>query len=164
MLGGYPVAYFQRSEKEHIFDIFLGEDRRIIIKNLKEWVSIHIEKPSDLDFVTSVGMMGDFMTGARLARDGITVIEDENEFGQEWQVLPDEPQLFTTNVFEPAHPAKCQLPVVDEAAAAEQRRKLAEIGITQEKAEAVCAGMPAHKEFCIKDVLATGDLDVAGAF
>lgn len=164
MMGGFPVSYFQRSEKEHIFDIFLGDNRRILIKNLKEWVSIHLDNPSDQDFLTSTGMMGDFMEGKLMARDGKTVMTDENAFGQEWQVQPTEPQLFQRSEFEPKAGAQCILPLADGKSAEAQRRLLEERGITREKAEAVCQFMPAHKEFCVEDVLATGDLDVAGAF
>lgn len=164
--GAFPVAYFERSEKEHVFDIFIGGDRRIVIKNLKDWVSIKIENPTVEDFTTSVGMMGDFHGAGLLGRDGITVFKEgeENAFGQEWQIRSDEPQLFQRKNFEPQYPAKCILPVIDEEATQAQQRRLAESGITQEKAAEACAGHPAHKEFCIADVLATGDLDIAGAF
>ena len=39
-------------------------------------------------------MMGRFETGEMIGRDGSTVFEDANAFGQEWQVLDTEPKLF----------------------------------------------------------------------
>ena len=37
-------------------------------------------------FTNSTGLMGSFETGELLARDGVTVISDHNQMGQEWQV------------------------------------------------------------------------------
>ena len=55
-------------------------------------------------------MMGDFETGYMLARDGVTVLEDPNEFGMEWQVLDTEPKLFQNPERFPQYPDNCVLP------------------------------------------------------
>ena len=49
------------------------------------------------------------------------------------------------------------------ATAAEVQRRLAESSVTEEQAKAACANVPSHQEFCVRDVLATGDLDLADA-
>ena len=53
--------------------------------------------------------MGDFKTGSRLARDGQTILADDNEFGQEWQVRDTDGSLFLTRAA-PQHPDVCALP------------------------------------------------------
>ena len=65
--------------------------------------------------------MGDFKTGSRLARDGKTVLADDNEFGQEWQVRDTDGSLFLATAA-PQYPDVCALP----APAAQEKRRAAE--------------------------------------
>lgn len=45
-------------------------------------------------FGNKIGLLGDYKTGKTLARDGVTVIHDFIDLGNEWQVLPVEEILF----------------------------------------------------------------------
>ena len=107
---------------------------------------------------TSQGMLGEYGTNKMLARDGVSIIEDPIAFGQEWQVLPTDPQLFQVNR-SPEYPEKCILP---DPAAKESRRRLGET-VALKSAKAACAHWGDQKQaaLCIADVMATGDLDYA---
>jgi len=66
----------------------LGKGDRIAVKTFKDWVSVNAKGTSDDFWKDSVGLLGNYSTGARLlARDGVTILKNDNEFGQEWQVL-----------------------------------------------------------------------------
>ena len=76
---------------------------------------------SILEGFDSQGILGRFDDGAMLARNGTTIIEDANDFGQEWQVLGSEPMLFTEREG-PQHPQNSTLPSATETYTAIQRR------------------------------------------
>jgi hypothetical protein len=93
----------------------------------------------------------------------MTILAEPNDFGQEWQVRPDEPKLFAREDRAPQYPEKCKLPKKSMA----ESRRLAELSFTKEDALKACAGVPADEvKNCVYDVLATGDLSYAeaGAF
>ena len=96
--------------------------------------------------------------GARLARDGSTILEDPNQFGAEWQVRDTDPKLFLVNRH-PQFPAKCTMP----NAAERTSRRLGENNISSEAASEACGYIKdryAH-DMCVFDVIATNDLAVA---
>jgi hypothetical protein len=101
-------------------------------------------------FKGSLGLLGDYTSGKKLARDGETEIEDPTEFALEWQVRDTEPLLFSTARF-PQFPTQCTPP-----------KKIMgnRLGLShmQEQAEAVCAAWTTDKEDCIFDVIATRDV------
>ena len=104
------------------------------------------------------GLLGSFPEGEMIARDGKTIVEDANEFGMEWQVLPSEGMLFHTVGSVPAS-EKCAMPVKS------QKRRLGESHISNEEAAAACADVDADDfEACMFDVLATNDKTLAGAY
>ena len=112
-------------------------------------------------FSTSAGMMGAFSTGEKLGRDGVTIIDDTDEFGQEWQVLPTESKLFHENgddiVQAPTH---CEIP-----SKTEMRRRLDEAHLTVEEAEMACSRInPDEFDLCVFDVMASNDKNLAGAY
>ena len=49
---------------------------------------------SNKNFGDSLGLMGTYHNGLKMSRDNTTVLEEPNDFGQEWQVMPWEPKLF----------------------------------------------------------------------
>ena len=63
----------------------------------------------------------------------------------------------------PQFPAKCIQP---EDPQGQRRRRLAESGIKMEEAEAACAKLenPLDRKDCVYDIIATQDLDIAGAY
>jgi len=134
----------------------MGAHGKVYLKAFKDLVGVKFDGFHSSDFGDSVGMMGSYENGAHVARDGKTVIEDVNEFGQEWQVLPSGPMLFQT----PPTEGECVLPTP----ATDSSRRLGE-SISEEAAEIACAKSTAFEQ-CIYDVIATGDLEAAtaGAF
>merc|ERR1719491_1549071 len=160
-----PVTYKLHGDVTHIYVIDTSRvtgdvDSKIKVQTYKDWVSIHMDYPHRDDFGDSVGMLGSFPEGVRFARDGVTVMEDDNEFGQEWQVLPEEAGLFEGARF-PQHPEKCVLP--DTLPHSSTNRRLAESAVSEEDARAACNHLEMHQEFCVRDVLATQDLEMAEA-
>lgn len=101
--------------------------------------------------------MGEFGTGKLLARDGVTVMDEPNTIGEEWQVRDSEDMLFQV-ARAPQYPGKCIIPNVTTT----KTRRLGE-SITRDAAEKACAGWKENKILCIQDVIATGDLDLAAA-
>jgi hypothetical protein len=106
-------------------------------------------------FKGSLGLLGDWETGKRLARDGVTELngEDATEFALEWQVQDADPRLLKHQRF-PQWPQQCIPP---------KKMMGNRLGIShmKEQAEAVCANWKEDKEDCIFDVIATRDVLVA---
>ena len=105
-------------------------------------------------------MLGDFDTGRLLARDGRTVVKDRNDIAKEWQVREDEPMLFQSIQY-PQHPQECVLPT--EPTRKKESRRLGESVARAAAAKACAQWREDEKDLCIKDVLATGDLELAQA-
>jgi hypothetical protein len=158
-LSGFEFSHTQPIEHQHVFEVHLGGQQRIKMKTYKDFVAVSIEQGNKKRFGDSVGLMGDYEGNMR-ARDGTTVIEDPNAFGQEWQVLPTEPKLFQEDCL-PQHPQTCTLP--SPVAKSQVRRRLSEASNLAEAAEVACAQWGEGMESCVYDVLATGDLGMAQA-
>merc|ERR1711937_263112 len=103
----------------------------------------------------SLGLLGDWETGKRLARDGRTLMDDPDAtaFALEWQVRDTEHALFTEARF-PQYPTSCTPP------ADRPKKRLGESDFELE-AEKACAHWMEDKEDCIFDVIATRDVLVA---
>lgn len=167
MGGSFPITYTEakKSDKsiKNTFAIALDDasDESIVITNFKDMVAVKVQNAASAGFETSQGLMGKFMDGTLLARDGASVVEDHDLFGQEWQVLDSEPQLFQSP--SPSVGKACLAPPVPEAS--QLRRRLSEETISVDAAEEACAqhhqeGSDAQ-EMCVFDVIAMGDLEVA---
>ena len=157
-IAGFPITYEQKSPDHHVFMVDMGPNHgSVTLKAYKDLVGVKFSDAKEADFGNSVGLMGSFGNGTHLARDGKTVMEDDNDFGQEWQVQPHEPQLFMTKAPE----GKCILPTPKTL----ESRRLGET-ISHEDAELACANVNEGHDQCVYDVIATGDLGVAqaGAF
>ncbi|CAB9524215.1 expressed unknown protein [Seminavis robusta] len=107
--------------------------------------------------------MGKYMSGKLVGRDGVTVFEDHNEFGQEWQVTDKDPQLFQAMDVAPQYPEKCILP---DPASRDQVRLGS--SVARQAAKKACDQSEHHFykdhiEACIFDVMASGDVDIARA-
>jgi hypothetical protein len=157
-ISGFPISHTQPNENRHIFDVDLGENEHINIKTFKDFVSVMVDGALREDFEDSVGLMGAFDRGRMLARDGNTVLDDPNAFGQEWQVLHTEPKLFQT-VRLPQHPRVCTMPAPKQIS----QRRLSESTAEELAAEKACAHWGEGKDDCVFDVLTTGDLEIATA-
>ena len=106
-------------------------------------------------FKGSLGLLGDWETGKRLARDGVTEMNDPDAtaFALEWQVRDTEPMLFSAARF-PQYPTTCTPP---------EKQLTNRLGMSRakEEAEGACAHWKQDKEDCIFDVIATRDISVA---
>ena len=161
-LSGFPVTI---SPSHNKYTIDLGSQykgQKIEIRTFKEFVGVKIVGATEASFGSSVGITGDFRTGNTYARDGSTVLDDFTELGNEWQVLPSDGRLFHETA-RPQFPEKCYLP---EDPRGDRRRRLDETTITEDQAEAACAGLEDEfsRKGCVYDVLATQDLDMVGAY
>jgi hypothetical protein len=158
--SGFAFSHTQPTDKQHVFEVHLGGRERIKVKTYKDFVSVLVEHGQNKHFGDSAGLMGDFRMGHMISRDGKTVIDDVNAFGQEWQVLDIEPSLFHT-VRLPQHPQQvCRLP--PPMVASQLRRRLSESSsISQLAAEKACEHWGEGKDDCVFDVLTTGDLEMA---
>jgi hypothetical protein len=157
--GGFEFLHAQPTDKQHVFEVHLGNRERIKVKTYKDFVSILFEQAQLEHFGESVGLMGDFGMGHMISRDGKTIIDDANAFGQEWQVLDSEPKLFHTLRF-PQHPRVCTMPTPAQATS-QLRRRLSESSVDELAAEKACEHWGVGKDDCVFDVLTTGDLDMA---
>ncbi|CAB9511123.1 expressed unknown protein [Seminavis robusta] len=157
-IAGFEVKAFNPNKNFHILEVYIDEQEKIVLRSFKDMVSVKIDNAKKERFHDSKGMMGNFDTGHVLSRDGHTYLEDPNEIAKEWQVRDTEPMLFNV-VSGPQHPQACVLPDRTEAQA---ERRLGGKTISQEAATKACAHWPkAHREGCVKDVIATGDLELA---
>jgi hypothetical protein len=159
VFGGFEFLHTQPTDKQHVFELHLGVRERIKVKTYKDFVSVLFEQAELKHFGKSVGLMGDFGMGHMISRDGKTIIDDANAFGQEWQVLDSEPKLFHSVRF-PQHPQVCTMPTPAQATS-QLRRRLSESSADELAAEKACEHWGEGKDDCVFDVLTTGDVDMA---
>merc|ERR1712232_1241245 len=165
-LGGFPVTITKSTGRYHKnkFEIDLSSKypgQKIVIKMWKEFVRVDFSNASAEAFGNTVGMLGDFKTGDTISRDG-TILDDFHAFGDDWQVRPTDNMLFH-NVEKPQYPMKCIMP---EDPQGERRRRLDESSVSIEDAEKACASLtdPLDRKDCVYDIIATQDMDMAGAY
>mmetsp|Transcript_23961 Transcript_23961/g.58563 ORF Transcript_23961/g.58563 Transcript_23961/m.58563 type:complete len:189 (-) Transcript_23961:152-718(-) len=168
-IGGFPLTIYDDLVPVHPkrrFEIDLSSKypgQKIVISTFKEFVKVDFSNPSADAFGNTVGMLGNFKSGKTVSRDQVTVIHDFTEFGTEWQVLPADDMLFH-DLSKPQFPEPCVLP---EDPRGDRRRRLHESKISMEQAESACKRSlkdPLDVKDCVYDILATQDLDMAGAF
>ncbi|KAL3941832.1 MAG: hypothetical protein SGBAC_003878 [Bacillariaceae sp.] len=133
----------------------------ITIQLYKEFARVKFSGNEEA-FGRTVGLLGDYATGKTLARDGVTVLDDFVQLGNEWQVIPAEPKLFR----QMSHPQFPELCIQPEDPRGNRKRRLAESAISVEQAEAACASLndPLAVKDCVYDILATQDMGMIGAF
>jgi hypothetical protein len=115
-IGGYTVDYVKTNRgpsKQRIYTVDLGNGEKVVLKTYKDFVSVDLMAGEyGASFAGSVGLMGSYTTGDKLARDGETVLKDSVAFGQEWQVLATEPNLFHS-IEGPQQPLQqCEMPAM----------------------------------------------------
>merc|ERR1711935_156754 len=157
--AGYRLKYQRISDRAVEYEIVLENTESILLKTWNRFVSVSMKNPRKKHFGGSVGLMGTFPNGIKLARDNVTIMSDLNSFGQEWQVIGSEPKLFTETEG-PQFPSKCDIP-----SSIDMRRRLASSIVNIEKAKAACAGVTKEEnDLCIFDVMATNDVGLAEAY
>jgi hypothetical protein len=160
-LGPFTVAYTVENKNKAVFLIQDGDEDHIEVSTFKDWVNVKIRSTQE-NYGTSSGLMGEFETGRMMARNGTTVFtkSETNEFGNEWQVTPDEPKLFIVEDREPQSTKgqKCIMP----SSTADSRRLGETIAV--EAAKEACAHYGNKVDLfqmCVYDVMASGDLEMA---
>lgn len=162
--AGFPVtqeapSVYKRQYKIDLSSKYPGAS--IVVQHYKEFIKVHFDGDEQV-FGNTVGLLGDYKTGKTLARDGVTVMNDFTEFGDEWQVIPSEPKLF----HEVAHPQFPELCIKPEDPRGERKRRLDESTVSIEQAETACASLKDTLSIkdCVYDIMATQDLGMVGAF
>ena len=155
-INGEAHLYFGNSKSE-----------KLELRTYKDFVKVEVAAHGSDYYLGSHGLLGRYPDGKRVGRDGETFIEDVNAFGQEWQVRPEEPKLFHSYDDAWVVPAgqQCAMPDNSATKQALRRRRLAN-GIPMEDAEKACAHLedPSDRQSCVYDVVATQDVDMAGAW
>jgi hypothetical protein len=159
-IKGFSITYRRMNSFQRAYTIHISNEEQIEFQTWGDFVRVDVKGASSNSFHGSLGLMGAFdQKGAKLGRDGVTVFDDVNEFGMEWQVTSSEAMLFH-EADGPQHPEKCVLP-----SATSLKRRLAESLISQEEAEIACSRVSGEaRDLCVFDVMATNDKDVAGAY
>jgi len=162
-LGGYSIHSKRINEYQTTTRIDLGDNNAISIETFKHFVRVNLKPKTQASFYGSTGLLGSFPEGKMVARDGVTIMEDTNEYGQEWMVHPSEPMLFH-DFTASEHPLQCTMP--DQEQKKEARRRLGELAITEMDAAQACARVTdgVERDLCIFDVMATNDKDIAGSY
>jgi len=160
-LSGFAVTQHAVHRNQREFRVELnGEKEYVLFKAFKDMIMVSVENGSADNFGRSLGLLGSFGKGEKKARDNLTIIEDNNEFGQEWQVGSDEDKLFH-NLEGPQAPEKCELASTQQSI----RRRLGESKLTLDDAETACSRVPPEDfDICVFDVLATDDSEIAGVY
>jgi len=159
-LGDFPLHFRRVNGHQTISRIDLGHGDAVAVETFKHFVRVNIMNKSNTAFVGATGLLGAFPHGAKVARDGVTVMEDSNAFGQEWQVRVAEPMLFHEVGPVQAH-EECAMPDTTTSKA----RRLGAGAITEEDATLACARVSeGDRDACIFDVMATQDKDMAGSY
>jgi len=165
-LGGFPIVFSSvKSSNKKTIHIDLTSKYpgvEIEIQVWKEFVKVNFKKATEEAFGNAVGMLGDFKSGKTFARDGVTEIGDFRKLGNEWQVVPTDIMLFHKTEA-PQFPKKCIEP---EDPRGERRRRLEESSVSAEDAEKACASLTDEldRKDCVYDIIATQDMDMAGAY
>jgi len=159
-VSGFSITFEQINSKSYEFRVDMRDGSVIIFKTFGDFLKIDVEGGKSNNFVNSRGLMGN-AEGEKVARDRDTIIEDNEAFGLEWQVLGTEPMLFH-KVEGVQAPEKCALPTV---ASRSKRRRLSERLISMKSAQIVCSHVnEKDRDNCMFDVLATNDEEMAGAY
>jgi hypothetical protein len=162
-IGGYSVTMQQPAKHIRRFIVHLGDGERIFIKTFKEFLYVEMEGSRTRDFAGTIGMLGSFESGHKVGRDHQTIMTDPTAFGMEWQVRDTDPQLFHF-VDGPQFPDRCMLPEHPKTESVKSLRRNLKT-ISQEDAKKACSTAgAAYQEDCIADVIATHNLEMAGAY
>jgi hypothetical protein len=132
-----------------------GIEDEIRISAFKDMLSVNV----DATIPDTYGMLGIMGRDGMFGRDLVTPIEDVNMMGAEWQVRDDEPKLFT-KVEGPQYPQQCIMPKTSD------KRRLRHSEDTVRRAKEACSEImdDTMMEFCVQDILLTGDHDYAALY
>mmetsp|Transcript_40 Transcript_40/g.66 ORF Transcript_40/g.66 Transcript_40/m.66 type:complete len:454 (+) Transcript_40:355-1716(+) len=155
----YTITLIQDSKLAQKFRVDLHQDSHIDFKFYKHYLTISIDGHPK-DFADATGMLGEYTTGDMYGRCG-QPMDSFEEYGFEWQVIPDDPQLFH-EARSPQMPyEKCRMPTVGRPA----RRRLRVNTDLLEQAKTACANQSGGDfDLCVDDIMITGDIGLAEAW
>mmetsp|Transcript_2690 Transcript_2690/g.6300 ORF Transcript_2690/g.6300 Transcript_2690/m.6300 type:complete len:298 (+) Transcript_2690:73-966(+) len=161
-LAGFPVMIAKPTDYKRQYIIDLDSKypgKGITVSLFKDFVRFKLNG-DDSVFGNTVGILGDYKTGKKLARDGATELNDIGDLGEEWQVLPGDPRLFH-EVAHPQFPDNC---IRSENHPRANHRPESEVSF--EQAESACSSSlsddPQTIQICISYVMAAQDLGMVG--
>lgn len=164
--AGLQVRYIKIGDNYEAH-IYLSGNEKLLMKTFKGFVKVQIAAQGSEHYRGSHGLLGNFPDGTRVGRDGVTLIEDVNAFGQEWQIREDEPKLFSSYNFDWVVPAgqKCAMPDSSAATALLRNRRLAD-GMSMEQVQKACSHLESadDRKACEFDVIATQDESMASVW
>merc|ERR1712183_586179 len=87
-ISGYPIKFSHLNEKHHQvqYVITINQHESIVFKTFTDMIRVDVESKNGDNFKDSFGLMGSYgEKSERIGRDHLTVIQDFDEFGKEWQ-------------------------------------------------------------------------------
>jgi von Willebrand factor type D domain len=133
------------------FEIKLDGKESITMTLFRQMISVKV----NAILSGTEGMLGMHGIDGMVGRDHVSIFSDPNEMGTEWQVDDSEPMLFH-DIRAPQFPETCILPSVSS-----RRLRMAD----RRRAEEACAGVETGMiEFCIEDVMVTGDQNIVHSY
>jgi hypothetical protein len=167
--AGYPIKKSMKGSKKNIFvyELSLTRGNSIEIRVNTRSGMLFVDAEGNFSDDT-VGLLGSPTNAILVGRDGKTDLTGEwNAFGEEWQVQSDEPKLFQDKNRGPQHPFGC-IYEAQQTKRNVRRRRLTDYDnaggseiMNLELATKACADAAAHKkQFCVDDVMVTGDLEL----
>lgn len=142
------------------YELDLGSGKSVKIRFNNKNMMMYVDVNGD--FPDSIGLLGSpEKQGVLLGRDGVNDLSEHwNAHGEEWQVNDSDPKLFLENRA-PQYPVGCAYEQTSFKTGI-RRRLMDNSNVSLELASAACVSDHDQKrEFCIADVMATGDLDLA---
>jgi von Willebrand factor type D domain len=141
------------------YQIQLDGTDNIMIGDWLQMLSVNVSA-----YLTNAeGVIGVRNVPGMIGRDHTTTYTNPNDMGTEWQVRSnDDGILFLSNTQrQPQYPTQCTLP-----STISRRRRLGETSHLRDHAYSACTGIvdPTLIEYCIEDVLLTGNINVAKAY
>jgi von Willebrand factor type D domain len=104
------------------------------------------------------GMLGLQGTAGMIGRDRVTLSSDANDMGAQWQVRNYEAKLFHDNR-EPQYPTMCNMP-----STTSRRLRQNDSAMMQLAKEACANVIEARRQFCLEDVVLSGNVKVAAGY
>ena len=155
----YEITMNEQDDDHTQIRVLLHEHAEIFFSYYKKFLHIFLSGNVH-DFYDSVGLTGEFGSGAMVARDG-SIMEAFEEFAHNWQVNPATDPLLFREARAPQFPTeKCRMPTVE----APSRRNLRGDKVLYKQAMEACAAKNGKRfDLCVDDVMATGDLGMANA-
>lgn len=155
----YTIKLVQNDKSVRLYEINMDGVATMRFKFYKHFLSITLPDFEHEEMSDAVGMLGEYGTGSMRGRFG-QLLRSFDEFGFEWQVIPEIDGLLFQEARPPQSPHElCRMPT-----AARPDRRLLRAGKTAllNQAQEACRHQQGHNfDLCVDDVLMTGDIGLA---